>query len=102
MSARAVSRHNRDHQVMAESHPDCMACTLERINAERRAIAAGALRLEVLDLRALIRQLGGASALAEYDRTRSEVDHIHAPCCEHGRALYAACRRCNRGANRED
>ena len=59
-------------------------------------IAAGALRLEVMDLKDLLRALpGGREALARYLQERDEpIDHTLVATCEHGRALTATCRRC--------
>jgi hypothetical protein len=87
---------NRPEGQRAEPHPDCEACEQERIHAERRLIANGALRLEVMDLKALIKQLpGGEVALSDYLHRRDEpVDHTLVPTCKHGRALSTPCRRC--------
>ena len=90
----ATSTRNRKGRVHTEPHPDCKACTLERINAERRAVAAGALRLEIVDYREQLRRYRTAW-LARYDRNkRNQTDHMSVPTCVHGRALGAYCRRC--------
>ena len=95
------STHNRQAEVKIKSHPDCRACEARTVEAERQIVANGALRLQVMDLRALIVQMGGQLELSEYDRARGEpVDHLAAACCTHGRALSAQCRRC--GSQREE
>ncbi len=102
MSSPKVSTHNRQSQVLIEPHPDCLACEQERINAERRLIANGALRLEVMDLRQLVKKHGGADALTRYDSdNREPVDRSLVPTCTHGRALSSRCRRCGRAEETE-
>jgi hypothetical protein len=90
-----MTTQNRQSQVLAEPHPDCEACQGERIRAERIAIANGLLRIEVMDLKTIVRRLGGERELADFLRGRVlERDILTEPTCTHGRALHAYCRRC--------
>jgi hypothetical protein len=90
----APQTRNRKGRVHTAPHPDCKACELERINAERRAVAAGALRLEIMDYRDILSQVDPAWLLAYDLRRRDTRDHMATPSCTHGRALSAPCRRC--------
>jgi len=59
MTDRKRAGYNRQQVVEAPSHPDCRACEVLRDKVDQQIVANAALRVDIMDLEAKLREYRG-------------------------------------------